>query len=105
MLPAWEADFALFYAHIGPAPTRDRHSTLDRIDNERGYEPGNVRWVTMTEQLNNRRQTRWVYLPDRRLALTDAVREYGLPYSTVDSRWRKGVRGPALLVPKKGSVT
>lgn len=29
--------------------------TIDRIDNERGYEPGNCRWVTMAENLANRR--------------------------------------------------
>jgi len=29
--------------------------TLDRIDNDRGYEPGNVRWASRTEQVLNRR--------------------------------------------------
>lgn len=28
--------------------------TLDRIDNYKGYEPGNVRWATKSEQQNNR---------------------------------------------------
>lgn len=45
--------FEDFFAEVGPRPTAAH--TLDRIDNERGYEPGNVKWSTMKEQTNNRR--------------------------------------------------
>lgn len=45
--------FWAFFEHIGPRPS-DQHS-LDRIDNDRGYFPGNVRWATRVEQQNNRR--------------------------------------------------
>jgi hypothetical protein len=50
---AWRRDFLAFAAHIGPRPTK-RHS-LDRINNDRGYEPGNVRWAEPDVQQNNRR--------------------------------------------------
>ena len=51
--PVWVQDFEAFYSFVGNRPTA-KHS-LDRIENSRGYEPGNVRWATMKEQNNNRR--------------------------------------------------
>jgi len=46
---------------IGPRPEAVDKSgralySIDRIDNERGYEPGNVRWSTRSEQRRNQRK-------------------------------------------------
>jgi hypothetical protein len=48
-------------AEIGPRPEGKYPSgmplfTLDRVDNESGYRPGNLRWATMAEQCANRRK-------------------------------------------------
>jgi hypothetical protein len=51
MCPEWYNDFSAFIAHIGPKPDG---TTLDRIDNNKGYEPGNVRWTTPSIQAFNR---------------------------------------------------
>lgn len=54
MCEEWRNDFPAFLAHVGPRP----HPTysIDRINNNGNYEPGNVRWATKTQQIHNRRR-------------------------------------------------
>jgi hypothetical protein len=49
--PEWVLSFSAFLSYMGPRPSA-AHS-LDRIDNDKGYEPGNVRWATAEVQNQN----------------------------------------------------
>ena len=49
----WRKSFQAFFDYIGKKPSPD-HS-IDRINVDGNYEPGNVRWATSKEQANNKR--------------------------------------------------
>jgi hypothetical protein len=56
----WRNSALAFLTHVGPRPSPE-HS-LDRIDVNGNYEPGNVQWATRKQQARNQRTTRWVTL-------------------------------------------
>ena len=59
----WRQDIAAFCTwldeNLGPCPL---NHTMDRIDNDGDYEPGNLRWATWSEQNRNRRDRKTVEL-------------------------------------------
>jgi hypothetical protein len=72
----WRHNFEAFLADMGERP---RKFTLDRIDNELGYEPGNCRWVTWRAQEGNRRNNIHVLFRGERIITAEAARRLDMP--------------------------
>lgn len=85
----WRQDFQNFLTDMGERPSPS-HS-LDRIKNELGYEPGNVRWATRQEQNSNTRRNRLLTHDGRTQTLTAWASESGLHHVTIIRRLKRGL--------------
>lgn len=85
---AWLASFEAFLADVGRRPSSGM--TLDRIDNARGYEPGNVRWTTRLQNARNRRDNTLISIGGETLCLMAWCERAGLHHSTLQKRLRLG---------------
>ena len=57
--------------------------TIDRIDNDKGYSPSNCRWITSSEQNNNKRTNVYLIIDGERYTVTQAARSVGLSKNKV----------------------
>lgn len=85
--PQWQ-EFETFLADMGERPSR-RHQ-LERIDNNKGYAPENVRWATTREQHRNTRANVFLSFNGKTQTLQDWAAEVGLSSVTIGDRIRRG---------------
>lgn len=67
--------FENFLEDMGLRP--EGRYTLDRTDNDKGYDPDNCRWATYTEQENNRRGNRMATINGVTKSVSSFAHEYG----------------------------
>lgn len=93
--------FEAFLADMGEPPPG---ASLDRIDNDGNYEPGNVKWSTKHEQERNKRTNRWIEYNGERHVLADWARLIGIGDTTLRDRLDHGwTIEAALTTPALGS--
>jgi hypothetical protein len=86
----WRDSFEAFAADMGQPPS-DAHS-IERINNEDGYQPANCKWATRHEQGRNKRNNRIVEYRGRSMPLSEACEQggAGISWHTARNRMKHG---------------
>lgn len=89
MCQRWRDSFAAFLTDVGPRPGSDY--SIDRVDNDGHYEPGNVRWATIHQQQRNRSSCRMISCFGKELTLVEWSEKTGLGQATISGRLARGM--------------
>lgn len=103
----WVNNAEAFCEYVESLPRyNEQGTTLDRIDSNGNYEPGNIRWVTMAEQRRNTSRTHLITINGETLCLLDWAKRYNISPHTIYRRMKKfGMdEVTAITMPKQPRV-
>ena len=83
MCKRWRDSFEAFLADMGERPVG---TSLERRNNERGYNKANCNWATRRAQSQNTRRNKCYTHEGRTLCIADWAEDANLPYATLRSR-------------------
>lgn len=86
--PEW-GKFTVFYEWATANGYSD-DLTIDRIDNDGNYEPGNCRWANWVEQANNKRNNRFIVINNEKKTLSQWCNQFEFPYGRAIARLNRG---------------
>lgn len=88
MCDEWKNSFEAFYNYVGKKP--EGKYSMDRINNEGNYEPGNVRWATDIEQANNKRNNRIIEYKGEKKTISEWAEIVGINRTVLARRYDLG---------------
>lgn len=98
---SWKRSFKCFHNYVvknlGEKPS-PKHS-IDRIKNHIGYKPGNIRWATGSEQMNNTSVCRYYHIGGEKLSQIQVCRKFNILSGTLRKRLKRMPIKQAISTP------